>query len=491
MAQSRRSSSYASKVRIEEQLISNDEQNYLLHNPENEEYNHGAAEVPGGNFDNHLSSDLKKLIKNRLYISHFLYVWNSRMYEFGILLFIINLYPGTLFPSSLFAFCSSLSGILLSNAVTNLVNHGERLKIIKKTIFIQRWFAVLSATVLLIIFQFFEEHQLLKKLCLGVVIICGAVEKLSTIANKISISRDWIVKICSKDEEFLVELSTKLRSIDLFCKLVAPFFISSFITFAGFKSALIFIILVFFISNQIEFSMILRLYHSIPALKESEDQISRTTPTFKSLSYWESLKLFAKNPLSLQILSISLVYLTVLSFGNTTIAYLLSFDDINNFLIGFLKGISTAFELFGTLLMFPFLNKLTNFINVGFISIFFQFLSLVPILVSFIMNYPKTHWLVCICIPWSRIGLWCFDLAVQNSIQVYITDDFERFNVTTFEESLNNLFELTTHILTLIFHKPEQFKYPVFASIGAVLAAVVVYLLFIIRISRKEIAFNT
>lgn len=491
MTKSRRSSSSPSKARIEEQLIRNNEQNYLIHNPEDEESNHGATDNPNPDaIHHHLSSDLKGLIKNRLYISHFLYVWNSRMYEFGIVLFIINLYPGTLFPSSLFAFCSSLSGILLSNTVTNLVNHGQRLKIIEETIFIQRSFAVLSATILLIIFQFFEDHSLLKKACLAVVIVCGVVEKLTTIANKISISRDWIVKICLKDEEFMIELNTKLRGIDLFCKLVAPFFISSFITIAGFKITLAFIILVFLISSQIEFSMILKLYHSIPALKESEDQITKNPPKFQPLTYWESLKLFCTNPIALQVISISLVYLTVLSFGNTTIAYLLSFDDINNFSIGLLKGISTGFELFGTLVIFPFLNKLTNFINVGLISVVFQFLSLTPILASFIINYSKTHWLVCFCIPWSRIGLWCFDLAVQNSIQIYITDDFERLNVTTFEESLNNLFELSTHILTLIFHKPEQFKYPVFASTGAIFLAVIFYIAFKIKTLKENSDFN-
>lgn len=465
-----------------------DEHNRLLNSQEDEE-SYGAASSSNDPVNDRvkLSSDLKNLIKSRLYVSHFLCAWNSRVYEFGIVLFIINLYPGTLFPSSLFAFCSSLSGIVLSNFVTNLVNHGARLKIIKDTIFIQRSFAVISASMLLIIFQFFKDNELLKRLCLIVVIICGVVEKLCTIANKISISRDWVVKICAHDEKFLIELNSKLRGIDLFCKLVAPLFISSFITFAGFRIALIFIILVFLISSQVEFSMILRMYHSLPMLKGSEDHITKKGPKFKPMSYGESLKMFIKNPLALQILSVSFIYLQVLSFGNTTIAYLLTFDDINNFSIGLLKGISTVFELFGTLYMFPLQNNWMNFINVGAFSVSFQLLSLLPIFISFIMNYSKTHWLVCVCIPWSRIGRWCFDLAVQNSIQIYVADDLQRFNLTSFEESLHSLFELTTHMLTLIFHKPEQFKYPVYASICALAVSTGLYWLFVIFISQKKI----
>ncbi|CCH46176.1 Solute carrier family 40 member 1 [Wickerhamomyces ciferrii] len=476
---------------IDHDISSEDHETDSLLNSTTKQLNHDSIQDIQ-NDHQLLSPELKSLIKKRLYISHFLYVWNSRMYEFGIGLFIINLFPGTLFPSSLFAFCSSLSGILLTPFVTKLANHGERLKFIKETIFIQRSFAILSSLVLLIVFQFFDNHKIFKRSCLAIVIICGIVERLTTIANKISISRDWIVKICHNDEDFLIELNTKLRSIDLFCKLVAPFFISSFITFTGFKITLIFIILVFLISNQIEFNMILKLYHSVDSLNESQDIISAKNSKShlrNNLSYWGNLKLFIKNPFSLLILSISCVYLTVLSFGNSTIAYLLTFDDINNLTIGFLKGVSTAFELFGTLLIFPFLSKALSVINVGFIAVIFQLLSLIPILFSFIWEYSKTHWLICFCIPWSRIGLWCFDLAVQNSIQIHIHDEFERFNVTTFEESLNNFFELSSQILTMIFHKPEQFKYSVYASIGAVAVAVGFYTIFVVKLHFQ--AFKT
>jgi iron-regulated transporter 1 len=429
----------------------------------------GYGSVPDAEM---LGSSLKADVKRGLYISHFLYVWNARVYEFGIVLFIINLYPKNLLPPSLFSLVSTGSGVFLTNALTKLVNNGERLPIIKSTIFIQRFFAIFSSVTLLFTFRYFKHHETFKNSAFLIVILCGVVEKLSTIANKISISRDWIVKIAGKDQDFLVELNTTLRSIDLFCKLIGPFFISSFLTLTNHEITAIFFILSFLISSQVEFSAILRIYDSIPILrKEPELQTISNDGVVKltnDASYWKLIKLFFQTPLSLWIISVSMTYFTVLSFGNSTVAYLLSFDDITNFSIGALKGISTVFELFGTMVIFPFLTKRVGLMNTGVISITFEFLALVPVAVGFLLGYDKTRWLMCAFIPVSRIGLWCFDLALQNSIQIFIEDDFARFNATSFEETFNNLFELLGFASTLIFNRPEQFEYPALATVAVI-----------------------
>lgn len=436
-----------------------------------------------------LNVELKDNIKHKLYVSHFLYVWNARIYEFGIVLFIINLYPKDLLPPSLFALVSTCSAILFTNHLTKFVNKGERLSVIKSTIFVQRFFAILSSLTLLITFEFFKSDVFYKHICLAIVIICGIVERLATIANKMSISRDWIVKICGKDQDFLLELNTKLRSIDLFCKLIGPFFISTFLSLTNHEITAIFFILSFLISNTIEFSAILNIYHIVPILKNNKnDQLIATTKRIDhNSSYWKLLHLFLKNPISLSIISVSMAYFTVLSFGNSTVAYLLSFDDINNFKVGCLKAISTFFELFGTVFVFPFLNKYTGLINTEIISVSFQFLTLLPVAFGFLLNYPYTRWLMCICIPFSRIGLWCFDLSVQNSIQIHIKDDFQRFNATSFEETFNNLFELLGYLSTLVYHKPEQFEIPAVATVVIIGLSTLLNIFWYIRLKIKNI----
>ncbi|KAJ3979583.1 hypothetical protein F5890DRAFT_908922 [Lentinula detonsa] len=57
----------------------------------------------------------RRRVKISLYISHFLSTWNSRVFEFGAVLYLATIYPGTLLPMSIYAryslltFCYRLS----------------------------------------------------------------------------------------------------------------------------------------------------------------------------------------------------------------------------------------------------------------------------------------------------------------------------------------------------------------------------------------------
>ncbi|KAJ3728187.1 hypothetical protein DFJ43DRAFT_1085170 [Lentinula guzmanii] len=48
-------------------------------------------------------------VKIPLYISHFLSTWNSRVFEFGAVLYLATIYPGTLLPMSIYARYSLLT----------------------------------------------------------------------------------------------------------------------------------------------------------------------------------------------------------------------------------------------------------------------------------------------------------------------------------------------------------------------------------------------
>merc|ERR1712000_67280 len=49
------------------------------------------------------SSAPTKIIARRLYVSHFLSTWNSRIFEFGAVLYLASIFPGTLLPMSVYA----------------------------------------------------------------------------------------------------------------------------------------------------------------------------------------------------------------------------------------------------------------------------------------------------------------------------------------------------------------------------------------------------
>lgn len=73
-------------------------------------------------------------VSQRLYISHFLSTWNSRVFEFGAVLYLASIFPGTLMPMSVYALTRGLSAILFSSAVGQYIDTGNRLQVVRLSI---------------------------------------------------------------------------------------------------------------------------------------------------------------------------------------------------------------------------------------------------------------------------------------------------------------------------------------------------------------------
>ena len=70
----------------------------------------------------------------RLYVSHFLSTWNSRVFEFGSVLYLATIFPGTLLPMSVYAVARAASAILLSSLVGQYIDTGDRLRVVRHSI---------------------------------------------------------------------------------------------------------------------------------------------------------------------------------------------------------------------------------------------------------------------------------------------------------------------------------------------------------------------
>ena len=70
----------------------------------------------------------------RLYISHALSTWNSRLFEFGAFLFLANIYPNTLLPASVYALARAASAALLSPCLGSYIDRADRLKAVRLSI---------------------------------------------------------------------------------------------------------------------------------------------------------------------------------------------------------------------------------------------------------------------------------------------------------------------------------------------------------------------
>jgi iron-regulated transporter 1 len=77
---------------------------------------------------------LSLAIKKRLYISHFLSTWNSRVFEFGAVLYLASIFPGTLLPMSVYALARGACAMILSPAVGRYIDIGNRLQVVRLSI---------------------------------------------------------------------------------------------------------------------------------------------------------------------------------------------------------------------------------------------------------------------------------------------------------------------------------------------------------------------
>jgi hypothetical protein len=80
------------------------------------------------------SPDIPTGTRKRLYISHFLSTWNSRLFEFGAILFLASIFPGTLLPASIYALARSSSAIVLAPAVGRYIDVADRLSVVRLSI---------------------------------------------------------------------------------------------------------------------------------------------------------------------------------------------------------------------------------------------------------------------------------------------------------------------------------------------------------------------
>jgi hypothetical protein len=73
-------------------------------------------------------------LTNHIYVSHFLSTWNSRVFEFGAVLYLATIFPGTLLPMSVYALTRGLSAVLFAPAVGQYIDTSDRLQVVRLSI---------------------------------------------------------------------------------------------------------------------------------------------------------------------------------------------------------------------------------------------------------------------------------------------------------------------------------------------------------------------
>lgn len=154
-------------------------------------------------------------VLTRLYISHTLSAWNSRMFEFGAVLFLASIFPGTLLYASIYALVRAFSTVALSSWLGVQVDSSDRLVAVRYSIgrlvsfrifhciinqgewLIQIivWQRVpVAVSCLCFVATLSTDSWALKIVLFVLQGLLACVEKLAATANTVAVERDWVCR---------------------------------------------------------------------------------------------------------------------------------------------------------------------------------------------------------------------------------------------------------------------------------------------------------
>ncbi|KAF7355702.1 Solute carrier family 40 protein [Mycena sanguinolenta] len=196
-----------------------------------------------------------------------------------------------------------------------------------------------------------------------------------------------------------------------------------------------------------------------------------------NLKDWQE---FVRLPVFLSSFSISLLYLTVLSFEGTMLGYLKTLNFRDDFLAE-MRGLCVITGLIGTLITVPLENMLGS-ARAGSWSIWSMVVCLLPVMASFYVFGPSnTVGAVLLFggMALSRIGLWSFDLIQTKQLQDALATHARRNTLTALQFTMQNVADLLKYVLTMILSRPTQFRWAGLVSFLSVSSGAMVYLVYL------------
>jgi solute carrier family 40 (iron-regulated transporter), member 1 len=294
-------------------------------------------------------------------------------------------------------------------------------------------------------------------------------------------------------------MNAQMRRIDLLCKLLGPLFIALVDGFST-KIAIIVNFAMNVLSVGVEYLAIARVYWDAPELQHGKGRIreSQDSPrNFGFMHNWRHLKtamaksagdldMYFHHRAFLPSIAGALLYLTVLSFAGQMVTYLLS-AGYSSTAIGVARTCSVGFEILATWVC-PWLMSKIGPVRAGLWMSSWQATCLVAGVAVFWAfsndSLVSASGLVVGTIV-SRIGLRGVDMCTQLIVQ----EDVEAKNrgaFSTAEAAWQNAFELISYATTMIFFRPQEFRWPALISVMAVVCASSAYTLYV-RLRRGHL----
>ncbi|KAF9384784.1 hypothetical protein CPC16_008281 [Podila verticillata] len=442
--------------------------------------------------------------------------FDERIYEFASYFFLMQIFKTTLFYASVYGFSTTVAGISFSTFVGSLVDTTPRLKAVQSFLIAQKMSTVLGCVGFWILLTWFDPSSSTATMTFyqgytlfALLVLVSATLKLSALGWSISIERDWIVCMCQSNSDLLTKINVNMKRIDLVCKLTSPLVFAALLAQldAGYCSLTIATWCLF--SFCVELWLVRRIWYSSSLLSAPRSDIfyhgdsrkNTASPLLGSLEVYgtgdiseqqgrkgpmsllrvlQSFRDYRYHTVFLASMSYAIIYINMMSISGTMIGYL-QWRGLSAGSIAFLKGICTASELLGTVLM-PVLTRYVGLVRGGVWSIWLEVATLMPVLFSIYTDRLPIQVVIFVGMALSRVGVWSFDLVVTQIMQEHIENGSNAGVINGWHYSMMNVFELGQFILTMVWSNPEAYYVPCTLSFGCVVAGALVYSAYVVQI---------
>ena len=275
-----------------------------------------------------------------------------------------------------------------------------------------------------------------------------------------------------------LDYNVMLRRIDLTCQTIAPFLVGILMQYSEFASAM-FLMVWNFCSGFTEYAILRSIYYmKLDALSEPKKYCESND--FKLLDL-DPIKKYKKDFL-LPGLAFSLIYLNVLGFDSTAIAYLTN-NGVKEASIGIASLFGGIFGILGTLVYQTFV-ELFDVKRAGLAGYLITLISLTLCLSSFFINTTtRLDWLqtelvivlFLIGITVSRAGIWTIDLSVNQLIQKETANPAVIGGV---QASLNIVMELFKYTIVAFNHSIDNYWILIIISFSSISSGSLLFLFY-------------